>query len=120
MPFKLTLKQLLDDVPGALGAIIVDWEGEAVDQVSLLSEYDIKVIGAHNGIILTRLQTVLDRTDGGSLEEVMISSSTARTLVQPLTEDYLLLLQLDRNAGVAEAKYCLRCCAEELSDEFTL
>jgi predicted regulator of Ras-like GTPase activity (Roadblock/LC7/MglB family) len=120
MPFKTALRQLLDAVPGSLGAIIVDWEGEAVDHVSQLNDYDIKVIGAHNGIILTRLQNVIDRTEGGRLEEVVICSSTARTLVQPLTEDYLLLLELDLTARVAAARYRLRCCAEELSDEFTL
>jgi predicted regulator of Ras-like GTPase activity (Roadblock/LC7/MglB family) len=120
MPFKAALKHLLDEIPGALGAIIVDWEGEAVDQVGQLSDYDFKLIGAHYGIILTRLQWVLERTDGGCLDEVGISCSTARTLVRPLTEDYLLLLELDPTAGAAAARYRLRCCVEKLSDEFAL
>jgi predicted regulator of Ras-like GTPase activity (Roadblock/LC7/MglB family) len=112
------MSQLLTDVHGALGAIIVDWEGEAVDQVSLINDYDIKVTGAHNGIILTRLQEVLHRIGGGMLEEIVISSTKTRTIVQPLTEDYLLLLLLDGNAQIGAARYRLQCCAEALSGEF--
>ena len=74
MPFKNRLRQLLDEISGSIGAIIVDWEGEAVDQTGCISDYDIKVIGAHNGIILTRIQAMLERVKGGDLQEVVIRS----------------------------------------------
>ncbi len=118
MPFKTRLNQLLDDVPGALGAIIVDWEGEAVDQVSSLGDYDIRLIGAHNGIILSRMQETFEHVDAGELEEVVIRTTLSRTMIRPLTEDYLILLELDQRAQISRARHCLDSCVEELRHEF--
>jgi len=118
MPFKSLLNRLLEDVPGALGAIIVDWEGEAVDQVARINEYEIKVLGAHSGIILCLLREALSRLDSGSLEDVVIRTGQHKTLIAPLTDDYLLILQLGVEAIAARAAYKMRRCVDELRDEF--
>ncbi|MCK5913627.1 MAG: roadblock/LC7 domain-containing protein [Desulfuromusa sp.] len=118
MPFKTLLRRLLEDIPGALGAIIIDWEGEAVDQVTRTDEYDIKVLGAHSGIILSLLREALSRVDSGDLEEVVIRTDYNKTLMVPLTEDYLLIVQLDAAAIAARAAYKMRRCVDELRSEF--
>ena len=118
MPFKSLLNRLLEDIPGALGAIIVDWEGEAVDQVARISEYEMKVIGAHNGIILHQLREVLSRARSGDLEEVLIRAGENKTLITPLTEDYLLILQLGSQAIAARAAFKMRRCVAALRHEF--
>jgi predicted regulator of Ras-like GTPase activity (Roadblock/LC7/MglB family) len=117
MPFKEVLNQLLQDVPGSLGVVIVDWEGEAVDQATRIGEYDIKILGAHHGIILTLLRDALARMGSAYPEEVVIRTQQGTTLIQPLTEDYLLILQLQHGALVARAAQKLRCCAEQLYDD---
>ncbi|WP_321365573.1 roadblock/LC7 domain-containing protein [uncultured Desulfuromusa sp.] len=118
MPFKSLLKRLLEDIPGALGAIIVDWEGESVDHVARIDDYDIKVLGAHSGIILSRLRDTLSRVDSGDLDQVVIRAAGNKILISPLTEDYLLMLQLGGEAIVARAAYKMRHCVDELRDEF--
>lgn len=117
MPFKQQLKEMLDRVPGALGAIIADWEGEAVDQVARMDDYDIKILGAHKGIILTRLREALGRIDGGELEEILIRSEQNHTLVAPVTEDYFLVLTLSPEASLGGASFALRRCAALLREE---
>lgn len=118
MPFKSLLNRLLEDIPGALGAIIIDWEGEAVDQVTRTNEYDIKILGAHSGIILGLLREALSRIDSGDLEEVVIRTGENKTLMAPLTEDYLLILQLGPEAIAARAAYKMRHCVAQLRSEF--
>lgn len=120
MPFKSILNQLLRDVPGALGVIIVDWEGEAVDQAAKIGEYDLKILGAHNGVILTLLRDTLERLDSDYPEEVVIRTRNGSTLIQPLTEDYLLILQVQKGTLVSKAQMKLRACAEQLYDDIAL
>ncbi len=55
MAFKRILGKLIDAVPGSCGALLADWEGEAVDQVARMDDYELKVIGAHKGIIFNRI-----------------------------------------------------------------
>lgn len=117
MPFKKQLNKMLEHIPGALGAIIADWEGEAVDQVALMDDYDIKVMGAYKGIILTRLREALGRVDGGELEEILICADQNHTLVAPVTEDYFLVLTLSPEAMLGRASFELRRCATLLRDE---
>jgi predicted regulator of Ras-like GTPase activity (Roadblock/LC7/MglB family) len=120
MPFKAVLNQLLQHVPGSLGVVIVDWEGEAVDQATHMGEYNIKILGAHHGIILSLLRDALTRMGSDCPEEVVIRTQLGTTLIQPLTEDYLLILQLQKGALVARATQKLRICAEQLYDDIAL
>ncbi len=118
MPFSKRLGQLLEDVPGAVGAIIIDWEGESVGQVTRADEDEIKVLGAHSGIILGMVRDVLSRTAGGDLEEVIIRAEHDKIMMLPLTEDYLLILQLQPSAIAARAAYRMKLCVADLRDDF--
>ncbi len=118
MPFKSRLNKLLDGVPGALGAIIIDWEGEAVDQAARIGEYDIKLLGAHKGIILNLLRQMLARIDGGELEELIIRTDRSKILLAPLNQEYFLVLSLGAESIAAQGTYQLRCCIEALRSEF--
>lgn len=117
MPFKKLLQGMLDQLPGAVGAIIADWEGEAVDQVARIDDFEIKVLGAHKGIILTRLREALERLDGGQLEEVLIHFEQGKTLITPLSEDYFLVLTVAPEVMVGKAAFVMRRCAEQLRSE---
>ena len=118
MPFKTLLNRLLEDIPGALGAIIIDWEGEAVDQVTRIGEYDIKVLGAHKGIILHLLRDALARIESGELEEVLIRTGQNKTLIAPLNEDYYLVLTLGPESIAGRAAFKMRRCVAQLRSEF--
>ncbi len=118
MPFKSLLKRLLEDIPGALGAIIIDWEGEAVDHVARMADYDIKVFGAHNGVILNLLRSAMEQIDCGTLEEVLIRTGENKTLIAPLTVDYFLVLTLGPQSLATRAAFRMRRCVAELRPEF--
>ena len=117
MPFKKLLTEMVEGVPHALGAIIVDWEGEAVDHVARIDDYELKVIGAHKGVILTNLREVVRRLDGGDLEELVIATEKAQTLVLPLTEEYFLVLTLSSGEALGRALFEARRCAARLRVE---
>ena len=119
MPFKALLNSLVERVPGAQGAIIADWEGEAVDQVGIMDDYDLKVIGAHKGVILHSMREVVDRLGNDELKEIIITTKLAQTLVLPVTEDYYLVLTLDRSdmlgRALLEARRCIQALSKEIS-----
>jgi len=117
MPFKKVLTELVESVPGAQGAIVADWEGEAVDHVSRIDDYELKVIGAHKGVILYNLREVVRRLDGGDLEELVISTEKSQTVVLPITDDYFLVLTLERGDVLGRALFESRRCVLRLKEE---
>lgn len=117
MPFKTLLKTLVERVPGAQGAIIADWEGEAVDQVGIMDDYDLRVIGAHKGVVLHNMRDVVDRLGDDDLREIVITTKLAQTLIMPVTKDYYLVLTLDRSDMLGRALMEARRCVQALYQE---
>ncbi len=117
MAFKRPLKELVDNVPGAMGAILADWEGEAVDQVARMDDYQLKVIGAHKGVILNNLREVLSRLEGDEIREIVVTAEKAQTLILPVTHEYFLVLTLERNDALGRALFEARRCVAKLKIE---
>lgn len=103
MPFKTILKNLLDSVPGSTGAILADWEGEAVEQSCLYDVFDLKVTGAHKGILLNLMKDAHQKMEAGALKHTVISTEKQHYLTGPIGADYFLVMTLDRTAIVGLA-----------------
>ena len=118
MPFKALLNALVKRVPGAQGAIIADWEGESVDQVGIMDDYDLKVIGAHKGVILHSMREVVDRLGDDDLREIVVTTRQTQTLILPVTKEYYLVLILDRSdmlgRALLEARRCILALHKEI------
>ncbi len=118
MPFKALLGEMLKRVPGGQGAILADWEGEAVDQVGLMDDYDLKLIGAYKGVILTNLRDVANRLNNDQLKEIIITTDRAQMIVLPVTLEYFLVFTLNRSdvlgRALVEARRCIHALQKEI------
>lgn len=117
MPLKKILHQLLADLPVASGAIIVDWEGEAVEQVARAGEFDLKLVGAHGGIVFNRLADALRQTGDTSPREIVLRTADSKILLFGLSTEYVLIVQLDIDALVAPVLEKIRVGAVPLCKE---
>lgn len=105
MPFQTILKELVETVPHAVGAILVDWEGEAVQEYSHCDSYDIRFVGAHKGIILSRLRETRGESAGGQIEDVVVSAEKQHLLIGAIDKDYSLVLQVERPCPLGLARF---------------
>lgn len=117
MPFKAILRKLVETTPGASGAILTDWEGEAVEQYSLADEFELKLIGAHKGIILNRMKEIQHRFLSGEVNEAVITTNTNHIIIGTIDEDYSLIMTLDRNVLVARAMRNFQVAIQSLKKE---
>jgi len=116
MPLKEALSQLVESVPGALGAILVDWEGEAVEHVARMDAYELKVIGAHKGVILCNMREIVSRLGGDQLEEIVIQTARTQTLVIPVTHEYFLVFTFAPGEVLGLALLEARRCVQRLRE----
>jgi len=101
MPFKAILKDLLDKVPEAIGAILIDWEGEAVVDQCRCDPYDIRFIAAHNGIILSHLKELQVRDLNEAVEDMVITTGKMHMIIGCINQDYSLVMNVERSCPVA-------------------
>jgi len=117
VPFNKILSELMDSVPGATGAILADWEGEAVEQCCCYDVYDLKVIGAHKGILLNLMKDMHRKLTVGELRHAVISTDQQHFLTGPIGPDYLLVMTLDRGAIVGLAVRYFEAALERMYKE---
>ncbi len=106
MPFKNILANLVDPELGVCSAIIADWEGEAVDWLSSgrCDDDDLKLFGAHLGIVLNQLYGAADKSAAGDIQEIVIRVSAVDWFVFPITAEYYLAVAAA--ASGQRAKIC--------------
>lgn len=105
--FSAVLLRLCDAV-GAVGAALVDAEGETVDYAGAIDPFDIKVAAAEWVVVLSLLRS--SRIPSWpSTEQIVVRGTKKSFLVQMLEDGYAVVLQLAPRAfgissrGVAEA-----------------
>ena len=118
MPFQTLLTKLVERVPGAIGAILADWEGEAVAQYCPeWDEYELKVLGAHSGILFNMMKEIHAQFDDGGVEDAVIATDLCRVVVGAVGPDYCLVMTVDPAAIVGRALYHFRQARERLHKE---
>ncbi len=108
MPYQHILKSLVDRTPRAIGAILVDWEGEAVQEFCYCEPYDIRFIAAHNGIILAQLKSLQSNSQVGAVQEVVVTTTDCHLLIGAIDNDYSLVMHLQRDCPVSLARHQFR------------
>ena len=103
--FRDVLRDLVQSVPGAWGAIFVDWEGEAVDLFATSDEYEVKLAGAHTGLLLNRVVSAGKLSNLGRSKVAVVRAEAAHFYLQTLDEEYFVLLVTKPTAaGLARRK----------------
>ena len=103
-PFAAILQNIVDRVPGAIGAIFADWEGEAVGQFAHVPALEIQLAGAHWGIIKQLASDHLRTLGAGDVEEMWIDCSGGMILLRRVTERYYVVLTTTQDAHLATAR----------------
>lgn len=115
--FGEMLAELVGTIPGAVGAVFVDWEGEAVDQFSHIPPFDIQLLGAHWGIVLRLIQETLTRHEAGAVRRVLVNGQDHDIVIQSVTEEYCVVLALHAGTHLATALDCLDRVSESIRQE---
>lgn len=118
----MSIQDLLEDLVaktnGALGAVFVDPEGEAIGLCArTATPYEMRLEAAYHGVFLRRATRLASLAGAGSLRRLTIAGRKMRVLSRPLKGDYYLVLVLEHDASVAVAANTLRRASVEFDRE---
>jgi predicted regulator of Ras-like GTPase activity (Roadblock/LC7/MglB family) len=116
MPFKSVLGRIVDSVRGAVGAILVDDEGESVDVFTRGDGYEIRLAGAHHGIVLALLDEAMKRSENGdSLQGLSIKSERLIYTIMPVQEGLFVVLMQDETGIPSQGMKALKDAVPEIA-----
>ena len=98
--FTVLLTELIQRIPGAHSAALVDRDGESVDYAGVLSPFDVKVAGAHWQIVLAdiRRSASLQRT-----RQILVRGQRRSFLLRSLADGYAVVVVLSARAGFSSS-----------------
>jgi len=119
MVFRSILHELLVTTSGAFAAIFLDYEGETVELVCErdISDHDLRIIGAYQGIFLNMLRHLSTKTDIGTPHHYKIDFQSMTILSSDLKDGYYIVLLLDARANEGMAWHQLDNCKGKLLNE---
>jgi predicted regulator of Ras-like GTPase activity (Roadblock/LC7/MglB family) len=117
--FRLILDELLVKTHGALAALFLDFEGETVELVCDrdLSDHELRILGAYQGIFLDRLRTMCAQVGAGQPQRFKIEFEEVAVLSYDVKDGYYLVLLVDGTSIEGAAWRRLEKCRERLLAE---
>lgn len=111
--FASILAGLVERVPGARAAALVDVDGETVDYAGRLDPFTLKLAAAHWRIVLHHMEA----SGGLGVRWMWARAASSSYLLNALPEGYALALVLARGAGFGGWRRAMASCTRELGQE---
>jgi predicted regulator of Ras-like GTPase activity (Roadblock/LC7/MglB family) len=102
---RSVLQEVLDRIPGSLGAAVVGLDGIAVEKVSARREFNIDLASAEGINVVKRAAASLRDTPSDPLEEITIACRSRLTILRSLGSDYYLCVIVGPEAIPGRARY---------------
>jgi predicted regulator of Ras-like GTPase activity (Roadblock/LC7/MglB family) len=112
--FQESLVKIVENCEGAVAAVIMGFDGIALDKVVRDRTLDVQTISTEFSFVLTQARKAAEILRIGALEEVSIRSETLSFIIKILNEDYFLGLALLPNGNSGKGRFLMRLATPEL------
>ena len=106
--FNEILQRIVDGTSGALGAILMGYDGIAIDQYFKASEeLDLSLVAVEYSNVLKEIRRTAEILDTGAMEEVSIKTERLMVIIRTLNDEYFMALTLERDGNFGKGRYLL-------------
>jgi predicted regulator of Ras-like GTPase activity (Roadblock/LC7/MglB family) len=122
-PFTPILRGMLAEVPEAVGTVFAAWDGEAVDEVAARPSrgqsvpFDLRLFGAHWGVILNHVRSALRTFHYGDPAEMILQHERFDVLIHAVADRYYVIIALRAGCNLARALREIRRGARAIAAE---
>ena len=118
MDLTQPLQELVAKVPGAVGAVLIDHEGEAITHFSAADDQErIRLIGAYQRIWLSDCLRLMEEMRMGNLKLMIRRYEAGTVLVKSLPDNLALVLLGDAEMFVGQGIWHLQVAEDVLNEE---
>jgi predicted regulator of Ras-like GTPase activity (Roadblock/LC7/MglB family) len=114
--FAETLRKVVDNVDGGIGAVVMGLDGIAVESYMRDStRLDITTIGMEFSFILSQVRKAADSLQVGTVEEVSVRAERLVLVIRMLAGQYFLAVALGAEGNFGKARYLMRLATPALT-----
>ena len=106
--FTKILGKIVDETGGGIGAILMGYDGIAIDQYFCAGEQiDLQMIAVEYANVLKEIRKTAEILNVGEMEEVAIKTGRFHILMRIITPEYFVAMTLHRDGNFGKARYLL-------------
>lgn len=115
--FKEHLKKIVNNVDGALAALLMEFDGIEVDHYKS-DDTDIQTLGTEFSQLMTHARRTAQILEVGGLEEMMVKTDDLILVFRIVNEDYFLTVALKSSGNFGKARFISRLVVPRMLEEF--
>jgi predicted regulator of Ras-like GTPase activity (Roadblock/LC7/MglB family) len=108
MGLRGCLQEIVEKVGGGVGALIMGYDGIAIEEYILASDFDVQLMAVEYVNVMKEVKRSLDVLKTGDLEEILISTEQSRIIIRSICEDYFIMLTLNGDGNYGKGRYLLK------------
>jgi predicted regulator of Ras-like GTPase activity (Roadblock/LC7/MglB family) len=116
--FTEILREAVENVEGAVGAMIIDSDGLTVEDYLLDSPVDSQSLGAEYSTLLRSVERASESLGLGTTEEISVISEGCIVLARRINREYFIALIMKPEANFGKGRFILRKAVPKLEKEF--
>jgi len=106
--FAENLKQITDNLEGALGVALVGMDGIVVEEYKLDNLLDLPTMAAEFSGVLRQIEEVSENLRIGPSQELSVQGDKALIIIKIINVNYFLLLVIQSEANFGKGRYLLK------------
>ncbi len=106
--FAEILRDIVEGTAGGVGAILMGYDGIAIDQYfKPIDGIDLQIVAIEYANVLKEIKRTVEVLNTGAMEEVSIKTERFYVVARSLTEEYFVALTLTRDGNFGKGRYLL-------------
>lgn len=106
--FGEILQGIVEGTAGAIGAVLMGYDGIAIDQHFKPHESDdLSLIAVEYANILKEIRKTAEILNTGAMEEVAVKTERLYVILRTLGDEYFVALTLERDGNYGKGRYLL-------------
>ena len=106
--FAETLKKVVDNVDGALAAVIMGLDGIPVDSYVRNDRVDVTTVGMEFSFIISQIRKAGDSLQVGSLEELSVKAQRLVLVCRMVSPQYFVAIAMAPEGNFGKARFLAR------------
>jgi predicted regulator of Ras-like GTPase activity (Roadblock/LC7/MglB family) len=117
MELKNLLKDIVENVGGGIGAVIMGYDGIPIEEYLLDGIFDVQIVAVEYVNVMKEVKRTLEVLKTGEMEEILITTEQSRIIIRSICDDFFIMLALDSNGNYGKGRYLLKREAPNLLEE---
>ena len=117
MSFRAILRDLVENVEGGQGAVIMGYDGIPIDEyIKENVTLDIQLLSVEYATLLKEIRRTVEVLKTGEMDEISVATGLTRVIVRPVNEEFFVVFLLDNECNFGKGRYFLKRDAPKIAE----